>query len=55
MTISELVARQRAYFDTGATRPLSFRLGALEQLRQALQKNEHGRNKVRIRRHIAFG
>lgn len=40
MTISEIVARQRAYFETGATRPLAFRLNALEQLRRALQKNE---------------
>ena len=40
MNISELVARQRAYFDSGATRSLSFRLDALEKLRRALQKNE---------------
>ena len=40
MTISEIVARQRAYFETGATRSLSFRLHALEQLQQALQKHE---------------
>ena len=40
MTISEIVARQRAYFETGATRPLAFRLNALEQLRRALQQNE---------------
>lgn len=40
MIISEIVARQRAYFDTGATRSLSFRLNALERLRNALQSNE---------------
>ncbi len=40
MTISEIIARQRAYFDSGATRPLGFRLDALEKLRCALQKNE---------------
>ena len=33
MNISEIVARQRAYFQTGATRPLAFRLEALRRLR----------------------
>ncbi len=40
MDIPELVARQRAYFETGVTRPLAFRLQALRRLRDALQNNE---------------
>lgn len=40
MDISELVARQRAYFLSGATRPLTFRMDALRRLRAALQQNE---------------
>ena len=40
MTISEIVTRQRAYFDSGATRSLAFRLEALEKLRRAMQNNE---------------
>ena len=40
MNISEIVARQRAYFLTGATRPLAFRLEALRRLRAALLANE---------------
>ena len=40
MNISEIVAQQRAYFQTGATRPLSFRLDALRRLRDALLANE---------------
>lgn len=40
MTIQELVARQRDYFLTGATRPLAFRLEALEKLRRALREGE---------------
>jgi len=38
--ITELVARQRAYFDTGATRPLGVRLAALENLQKAVRQNE---------------
>ena len=40
MTISEIMTRQRAYFASGVTRSLAFRLDALKRLRQALQKNE---------------
>lgn len=38
--ISEIIARQRAYFETGATRPLKTRLEALRTLRNALRQNE---------------
>ena len=38
--ITELVARQRAYFNTGATKPLGIRIAALEKLRAAIRKNE---------------
>ena len=37
---SALVARQRAYFESGATRGADFRLSALKSLREALVKNE---------------
>ncbi|HPY37704.1 MAG TPA: aldehyde dehydrogenase family protein, partial [Clostridia bacterium] len=40
MSISGLVNTQHAYFETGATRSLSFRLNALKSLQNALQKNE---------------
>lgn len=40
MDICQLVANQRAYFETGATRSLSFRLSALTRLKQAIQANE---------------
>ena len=40
MDFSELVARQRAYFESGATRTADFRLQALEKLRTALIRNE---------------
>lgn len=40
MDISEIVSQQRAYFDTGATRALTFRKQALEKLKSALIKNE---------------
>ena len=40
MDFSELVARQRAYFESGATRGADFRLQALEKLRAALIRNE---------------
>ncbi len=40
MDFSELVARQRAYFESGATRAADFRLQALEKLRTALIRNE---------------
>lgn len=39
MDISEIVARQREYFNSGATRPLSFRLDALRSLQKALGEN----------------
>jgi aldehyde dehydrogenase (NAD+) len=35
-----LIARQREYFESGATRPLPFRMEALRSLRKALQDNE---------------
>lgn len=40
MNIGSLVAHQREYFESGATRPLTFRLEALRKLQQALQDNE---------------
>ena len=40
MDIQELVRAQRAYFDTGATRPYAFRLLQLKKLQQALRDNE---------------
>ena len=40
MDFSALVARQRAYFESGATRGADFRLSALKSLREALVKNE---------------
>jgi aldehyde dehydrogenase (NAD+) len=40
MNFDSLVAHQREYFQSGATRPLSFRMDALRKLRQALQDNE---------------
>lgn len=40
MNTAELVARQRAYFETGVTRPLPFRLEALRKLQKALRDNE---------------
>ena len=40
MDFSSLIARQRAYFESGATRPLSFRIEALRKLQKALQDNE---------------
>lgn len=38
--ITELVARQRAYFKTGATKPLGIRLAALEKLQAAIRNSE---------------
>ncbi len=38
--ISELVAKQREYFSTGATRPIGIRLAALQRLQAAIRKNE---------------
>lgn len=40
MNTTALVARQRAFFYSGATRPLAFRMQALRDLRAALVKNE---------------
>lgn len=40
MSISDIITRQRAYFETGATRPLRFRLDALRSLRDAILNNE---------------
>lgn len=40
MNINSLVAHQRDYFESGATRPLSFRMESLRKLQKALQDNE---------------
>ena len=40
MNTEELVRAQRADFETGATRPLEFRLAQLRKLQRALQENE---------------
>jgi aldehyde dehydrogenase (NAD+) len=40
MNFDSLIARQREYFQSGATRPLSFRMEALRKLQKALQDNE---------------
>ena len=40
MDISQLVQRQRAFFNTGATRKLAFRQRALDTLRRAIQADE---------------
>lgn len=40
MSIGSIIARQREYFDSGATRPVSFRMEALRKLRKALEDNE---------------
>ncbi len=40
MQITELVARQRAYFESGATRPLAFRRAALGRLYDAIVRME---------------
>ena len=40
MNFDSLIARQRDYFSSGATRPLSFRMDALRKLQKALQDNE---------------
>jgi aldehyde dehydrogenase (NAD+) len=39
-TVGEMVARQRAFFDTGATQPLAFRLKQLQALKQAVADYE---------------
>lgn len=40
MNIESIVARQREYFESGATRPLAFRTEALRKLQKALVDNE---------------
>ena len=40
MNFEALVARQRAYYESGATRPLAFRLEALRKLQEALRTRE---------------
>lgn len=40
MEIDQIVKRQKAYFKTGSTRPLAFRLAALRRLSQAIARNE---------------
>ena len=39
-TAKELVEKQRAFFNTGVTRPLDYRFGALGLLKKAIQDNE---------------
>lgn len=41
MSIESIVANQRAYFSSDATKPIAFRLDALKRLKRALQQNEH--------------
>lgn len=40
MNIGSIVARQREFFESGATRPVEFRMDALRKLQKALQDNE---------------
>lgn len=40
MNIKAIVASQRKYFESGATRPVSFRMEALRKLRKALKDSE---------------
>ncbi len=40
MSISSIVASQRSFFESGATRPLGFRLEALAKLQKAIIENE---------------
>ena len=40
MEISDIVKRQRAYFDTGATRDVETRISALKRLEQAIRAHE---------------
>lgn len=40
MNIGSIVTQQRAYFESGATRSLAFRLEALRKLQRALKENE---------------
>ena len=40
MDIQALVTAQRAYFNTGATLPLSARRAALQRLREAIKAHE---------------
>ena len=40
MNFNSLITRQHEYFESGATRPLSFRMEALRKLQKALQDNE---------------
>lgn len=40
MEITEIVRKQRAYFESGATRPIGFRVAALKKLQAVLRGNE---------------
>ena len=40
MDLEKIVEKQRKFFHTGATLPLSFRKDTLEKLRQAIIRNE---------------
>lgn len=40
MQIKSIVARQREFFESGATRPVSFRMEALRKLQKAIKDNE---------------
>ena len=49
MDIHELTEKQRAYFMSGATRPVQFRLAALEKLKRAIQKHGEELNAALLR------
>jgi len=40
MNIASIVARQRSFFESGATRSLAFRMDALKKLQRAIRENE---------------
>lgn len=40
MNIASIVARQRSFFESGATRSLAFRMDALKKLQKAIRENE---------------
>ncbi len=46
MEIEELVKRQRAYFATGKTKRVGFRVAALQRLQEAIRKNEEAIEKA---------
>ena len=40
MTIKEIMEKQRAFFDSGATLPVAFRMGMLKKLRDGVRRHE---------------